>query len=65
MSIAWTDFRDVNTQQKLITLQTKDQQAQIMIDNFNAPAISRDDIDEKSYYVRTGYGKEAVPVINR
>jgi len=64
MNLAWNELTDNILHEKL-QLQTKDQVALDVADKFNQSPFSKKDLDEKSYYARSGYGQYAINLINQ
>ncbi|MDD4902630.1 MAG: hypothetical protein PHE24_05865 [Patescibacteria group bacterium] len=64
MNLAWNELNDNILHEKL-QLKTTDKVALGMVDKFNNPAITKDDLDEASYYIKSGYGQETVDAINK
>jgi hypothetical protein len=64
MNLAWNELNDNILHEKL-QLQTTDQTALDVVNKFNQSPFSTKDLDDKSYYVKSGYGQYAVDLINR
>jgi hypothetical protein len=64
MNLAWKDLKESIVHED-IKIQTDDKKAQEMADNFNRAAFSKNDLDEKSYYIKSGYGQKTVELINK
>ncbi|GAB1366557.1 hypothetical protein MASR1M36_14280 [Candidatus Cloacimonadaceae bacterium] len=64
MNLAWTELKDSFFGEP-IELETKDVNALFYQNRFNDPVFSRSDIDEASYYIKSGYGQETVDAINK
>jgi len=64
MNLAWNELNDNILHEKL-KFATSDKIALDMVDKFNNPVFSKNDLDEKSYYVKSGYGQETVDAINK
>jgi len=64
MNLAWNELNDNILQEKL-KLDTTDKIALEMVEKLNNPVFTKNDLDEESYYVKSGYGQETVNVINR
>ena len=63
MNLAWDDLSKTILKEK-IKLATKDQAAMSMLSKLNDPAFTKDDLDENSYYIKSGYGPKTVDTIN-
>ncbi len=64
MNLAWNELNDNILQEKL-KLATADEVALEMAQKFNNPVFAVNDLDEKSYYIKSGYGQETVEAINK
>jgi hypothetical protein len=64
MNLAWNELNDNILHEKL-QLQTTDKTALDVVNKFNQSPFSTKDVDDKSYYVKSGYGQYAVDLINR
>jgi len=64
MNLAWNELSDKVIKAK-ISLATKDKKALEIVDKFNNPVFSKKDLDEKSYYIKSGYGQKTVDAINK
>jgi hypothetical protein len=64
MNLAWTELAE-NIIKEDIQLNTKDKVALEMASKLNDAPFSKNDLDEESYYVKSGYGQETVEEINR
>ncbi len=64
MNLAWTELAD-NIVRDTIRLVTEDRATLAMLDKFNHPVITRKDLDEASYYVKSGFGPQTQDTINR
>ncbi|MFN0202260.1 MAG: hypothetical protein ACKVTZ_12105 [Bacteroidia bacterium] len=64
MNLAWNELNE-NVLHEKVKLKTEDSVALKMADKFNNPIFSKKDLDEKSYYVKSGYGQETVNAINQ
>lgn len=64
MNLAWNDLND-NILHSKLQLKTQDQIVQDYVRKFNNPAISKEDLDEASYYIKSGYWQATIDAINR
>lgn len=64
MNLAWTELCNSILKAPL-TLATEDSTALMMAQSFNNPVFTKKDLDEKSYYVTSGYGQKTVDRINK
>lgn len=64
MNLAWNELSE-NIIKEKIALDTDDPEALATLNKLNNPVASKADIDEPSYYVKSGYGQETVSTINR
>ncbi|MGB3938303.1 MAG: hypothetical protein WBK79_00685 [Candidatus Cloacimonas acidaminovorans] len=63
MNLAWNELIESFTSEP-IELDTKDESTLKTLYCLNNPVFSKADIDEASYYVRSGYGQKTVNLIN-
>ena len=63
MNLAWTELNENILHEKL-QLNTNDATALDMVEKFNNPIFTKKDLDEKSYYIKSGYGQDTVDAIN-
>ncbi len=63
MNLAWTDLSE-NVIKEKIKLDTNDKVALEMTDKFNDPIFTKKDLDEASYYIKSGYGQKTIEEIN-
>ena len=64
MNLAWNELNENILGEKL-KLATEDELALSMVENFNNAVFTKDDLDEASYYIKSGYGQETVDLINK
>ena len=64
MNLAWNELNENILHQKL-RLKTDDKKALEMVDKLNHSPFTRNDLDEKSYYIKSGLGQETVDLINK
>lgn len=64
MNLAWNDLNE-NILHEKVELKTEDEIALDFVKKFNNPPFSKKDLDETSYYIKSGYGQETVNEINR
>ena len=64
MNLAWREMIDNILHEKL-ELKTEDNAALEMVNKFNRSPFSKDDLDQESYYVKSGFGQGALDIINK
>jgi hypothetical protein len=64
MNLAWTELAK-NIIKEDIQLNTQDKIALEMVSKLNDAPFSKNDLDEESYYIKSGYGQSTVDAINR
>ena len=64
MNLAWHELNDDILHEKL-KLNTDDEQALEMVDKLNRFPFTKKDLDEESYYIKSGYGQKTVDIINK
>lgn len=64
MNLAWNELSETILKEKL-QLRTNNTTALAMQNSFNTPVFTKNDLDEKSYYIRSGYGQDTVKTINK
>ena len=64
MNLAWNELNENILREKL-QLKTDDSIALEMVKKLNNAPFSKNDLDEESYYVKSGYGQKTVDEINR
>lgn len=64
MNLAWNDLADNILHEKL-QLNTKDKTALKMANKLNQAPFNKNDLDEASYYIKSGYGQKTVNEINQ
>jgi hypothetical protein len=64
INLAWHELNENILHEKL-KLKTDDKVALEMVDKLNHSPFTRNDLDEKSYYVKSGFGQETVNLINK
>lgn len=64
MNLAWNELNESILHEKL-KLKTDDKIALRMEDQLNSAPFTKNDLDEKSYYIKSGYGQKTVDLINR
>ena len=55
MNLAWTELSE-NIIKDKIQLATDDKTALEMVEKLNNSVFTKKDLDEKSYYIKSGYG---------
>ena len=64
MNFAWNDLKE-NILKENVILDTKDKEALELNDKLNNSIITKNILDEKSYYIKSGYGQKTVDLINK
>jgi len=64
MNLAWNNLNENILGEKL-KLATEEKLALTTVEKFNDAVLKKKDLDEKSYYVKSGYGQEIVDLINQ
>lgn len=64
MGLAWNELTDTIIHEP-IQLKSNNADALHTLSKLNAAAFTTSDLDEKSYYVKSGFGQETVDVINQ
>ncbi|MBN2572073.1 MAG: hypothetical protein JXA68_08095 [Ignavibacteriales bacterium] len=64
MNLAWNELNE-NILQAKLELETDDSIALEMADKLNNPVFTKNDLDEASYYIKSGYGQGTVDLINK
>ena len=64
MNLAWTELSE-NVVKDTIKLFTEDAAALATLEKLNNPVIMKADLDEASYYVKSGFGPQTQDIINR
>jgi len=64
MNLAWHEMTE-NVLHSKLELNTGDEAALEMADEFNRSPFSKNDLDEKSYYVKSGFGQGTLNIINK
>lgn len=64
MNLAWNDLTENILHEKL-KLDTSDPKALEMTTKFNNSPFTKQDLNEKSYYIKSGYGQKTVDLINK
>src|SRR5208337_3734647 len=64
MNLAWYELNENILHEKL-KLNTNDKAALEMADKLNNSPFTKNDLNEQSYYVKSGFGQETVDLINK
>ncbi len=64
MNLAWNDLSK-NIIKEKIALKTNDKNAVGIINKLNKPPFTINDLDGKSYYIKSGYGQKTLDIINK
>ena len=64
MNLAWNELNENILHEKL-KMKTDDAVALAMVDTLNHDSFTKIDLDEKSYYIKSGFGQKTVELINK
>lgn len=64
MNLAWNELND-NILGEDLQLRTDDKTALAIVEKLNDPPMFKNDLDEASYYIKSGYGQQTVSQINK
>ncbi len=64
MNLAWTELKDSFVGEP-IAIASENQDALYITKRLNDPVFSKADLDEASYYIKSGYGQATVDAINK
>lgn len=64
MNLAWNELNENILKEKL-KLNSQDKTALEMVEKFNNPTFSKNDLDENSYYIKSGFGQKTITAINQ
>ncbi len=64
MNLAWNELNDSVIKGKVM-LNTDDQIALSMLSKFNNPRFNKKDLDDFSYYIKSGFGAKTAKLINK
>lgn len=64
MNLAWNELNE-NILHAKLKLNTSDSIALQMVEKLNNPVFTKNDLDENSYYIKSGYGQKTVSIINK
>jgi hypothetical protein len=64
MNLAWNELNENILKEKL-KLNSQDKTALEMVEKLNNPTFSKTDLDENSYYIKSGFGQNTVNAINK
>ncbi|MFA5995419.1 MAG: hypothetical protein WCW27_06760 [Patescibacteria group bacterium] len=64
MNLAWNELNENILHEKL-KLNTDDRIVLEMAEELNNPIFTKNDLDDKSYYIKSGYGQTTVDTINK
>lgn len=64
MNLAWNELNENILHEKL-KLNTTDEKALEIVDTFNKTIFTKNDLDEASYYVKSGFRQKTVDIINK
>ena len=63
LSLAWHELTEKIIKQD-VKLDSDDKLVQKIVSNYNTCPFKRDDLEESSYYIKSGYGQKTVTQIN-
>ncbi|MEA1972761.1 MAG: hypothetical protein U9N34_05650 [Candidatus Cloacimonadota bacterium] len=64
MNFAWNELKD-NILKENVILDTQDKKALELNKKLNNTIITKNILDEESYYIKSGYGQKTVDTINK
>ena len=64
MNFAWNELKE-NILKENVILDTKDKDALELVKKLNNSIVTKNILDEKSYYIKSGYGQGTVDLINK
>ena len=64
MNFAWNELKENILKEKVI-LDTEDKEALELTEKLNNSIITKNILDEESYYIKSGYGQKTVDIINK
>ncbi len=64
MNLAWTELKDSFVGESL-AFETKNKEALAITHKLNNPVFTKTDMDDESYYIKSGYGQATVDAINQ
>jgi hypothetical protein len=64
MNLAWNELNKNILKEKL-QLNSQDKTALEIVEKFNNPSFSKNDLDENSYYIKSGFGQKTINAINQ
>ena len=64
MNFAWNEMKE-NILKENVILDTKDKNVLELAKKFNNSIVTKNILDEKSYYIKSGYGQKTVDLINK
>ena len=64
MNFAWNELKE-NILKENVILDTKDKKALKLTDKLNNSIITKNILDEESYYIKSGYGQKTIDIINK
>ncbi|MBT3538645.1 hypothetical protein HN481_00785 [Candidatus Parcubacteria bacterium] len=65
MNLAWNEMSENIIKEKEIRMATQDPIALYMIKSFNTQFFNKNNLDSKSYYIKSGFGQNTVDLINK
>jgi hypothetical protein len=64
MNLAWSELNEEIIKDKIM-LKTQNNSVIEIVNAFNNPIFTKNDIDKESYYIKSGYGQKIVDLINK
>lgn len=64
MNLAWNELNENILKEKL-QLNSQDKTALEIVEKLNNPLFSKSDLDENSYYIKSGFGQKTINAINQ
>ncbi len=66
MNLAWTDLSKNIIKEKIdLVLDSSETDAKKLLEKLNNPVMTKSDLSEKNYYIKSGYGQKTVDQINK
>jgi len=66
MNLAWTDLsKNIIKEEIDLVLDSSETEAKKLLEKLNNPVMTKSDLSEKNYYIKSGYGQKTVDQINK
>lgn len=66
MNLAWTDLSENIIQEEIdLVLDSSETEAKKILEKLNNPVMTKSDLSQKNYYIKSGYGQKTVDQINK